>query len=83
MEVNARVNYPLKRVLIKMEEDGQLDLDDCTHKLSISWLTLHVANVGIRLFVSSWNAHKIPSEYKVSIINGGSHTNIVCIKLAV
>ncbi len=54
------MNYPIKRVLIQMCENGELNIDDPSDRFCVSWFTLRVANVGIKLFVSSWNEHRIP-----------------------
>ena len=60
VEVNARINYPIKCVLIKLVEDEHISMDNSTHQYGVSWLTIHIANIGIKLFVSSWNSHRIP-----------------------
>ena len=57
VEVNNRVNYPIKRSLIDMIESQQLDLDNPLHKYSVSWCTIRIANVGLKLLVQSWNEH--------------------------
>ena len=62
MEVNARVNYPLKRILNGMVEKEEIDLCDPMQQYCTSWLTLHVSNIGTSIFVSSWNAHRIPGN---------------------
>ena len=62
MEVNKRINYPIKTVLVKMVQQGDLCMDDPLHQYCCSWLCLHVSNVGALLFVSSWNAHPIPGK---------------------
>ena len=61
-EVNARVNYPMKEVLIEMMENGDFLLDDELDKHCVSWFGIQVASVGIEIFVSSWNEHSIPSK---------------------
>ena len=60
MEVNARVNYPIKRILIDMMESGNFSLDDDWDKFCVSWFAIKVAAVGIELFIASWNEHPIP-----------------------
>ncbi len=60
VEVNNRVNYPIKRVLIDMLEKGEFSLDDPLHCHCVSWFSINVANVGLSLFISSWNDHPIP-----------------------
>ena len=60
VEVNNRVNYPIKEILGQMLHRGDLSLDDDACKYCISWLTINVATVGVSLFVTSWNEHPIP-----------------------
>lgn len=59
-EVNSRVNYPIKAVLIDMMEKGQLDIDNPLHLFCASWFSIRVSFVGLQLFVKSWNHHTIP-----------------------
>lgn len=63
VEINKRINYPLKEVLVDMEHKGEIDMDNPLHRYSCSWLTIHVANVGAQYFVASWNAHPIPGIF--------------------
>ena len=60
MEVNARVNYPIKAVLVEMEQNDEIDMDDNHVQYCVSWFSMRVANVSTKLFVSSWNEHRIP-----------------------
>lgn len=60
VEVNARVNYPIKTALISMMEDGDFSLDCDLDKYCVSWFAINTATVGAELFVSSWNEHPIP-----------------------
>lgn len=57
VEVNRRVNYPVKRILVEMESAGDL------MKHCVSWFTIEVLSVGIQLFVQSWNNHPIPGLF--------------------
>ena len=61
VEINTRVNYPIKAVLIDMNEEGSIRLDDVVHCFCISWFTVRVANVGATMAVGSWNHHHIPN----------------------
>ena len=56
---NARVNYPIKTVLIDMMESGDFSLVNDSDKVCVSWFAIKVAAVGIELFVASWNEHPI------------------------
>eukprot|EP00731_Ephydatia_muelleri_P029398 Em0020g1042a len=61
-EVNNRVNYPIKSCLNQMQDRGDFDLDSMTHKYCVSWVTLHVSTVGVRLFTGVWKCHNIPGK---------------------
>lgn len=58
-EVNARVNYPIKRILVDLEERGIIDVTNEHVMFCVSWFTCEVAKVGMERFVASWNSHKI------------------------
>lgn len=58
-EVNHRVNYPLKEKVIKMEEHGQINMDDRTTKFCVSFILVNVAGYGLKVFVQAWNSHPI------------------------
>ena len=69
MEVNSRVNYPLKCVLIEMSEDDDIIMSDPLHKFCTSWFTIQVVNSGIELFVTSWNNHPLPGMVGIPSTN--------------
>ncbi|XP_065894563.1 uncharacterized protein [Dysidea avara] len=59
VEINTRVNYPIKSCLVSLETAGDIDMD-CPHtKYCVSWFTLQVVNVGTTIVVQSWNSHPI------------------------
>lgn len=62
VEINNRVNYPLKSCLRDMEEAGSIHMDDPVHQFCTSWFTIRVTNVGNLAIVKSWNEHRIPSK---------------------
>lgn len=62
VEVNTRINYPIKEALIKMMEHAQISLDDELCKYCVSWYTLRVANIGVSLLLAAWNEHPIPGK---------------------
>ena len=64
MEVNKRINYPIKLALVGMLDKGDISLDDDLSRYCISWCSICVASVGVALFVSSWNEHPIPGISK-------------------
>ena len=60
VEINGRVNFPIKTALIQLEENGDLNMS-CRHvKFCVSWFTIRVAHVGTTLAVNAWNEHSIP-----------------------
>lgn len=62
VEINRRVNYPIKSCLIALEEAGDINMD-CLHiQYCVSWFTIRVANVGTTIAVDSWNNHPIPGD---------------------
>ncbi|XP_019860756.1 PREDICTED: uncharacterized protein LOC109589075 isoform X1 [Amphimedon queenslandica] len=62
VQVNSRVNYPVKRVLVKMEENQLLDLSNTTTQYCVSYVLINTCNVGMERFVGSWNAHSIAGK---------------------
>ena len=54
-EVNHRVNYPIKRKLIEMEENNEVDMT-CLRTSSVSHLCAHML---LHTFVQAWNSHPI------------------------
>ena len=62
VEVNSRVNYPLKAALTWMQSNSIIDLDCPVTKFCVSLMTGKLSQVGIKLHVRSWNNHRIPGE---------------------
>ena len=60
VEVNTRINYPVKAALFELVERGLIDLGNELHKNSVPWFALNVIAPGINLFVACWNNHPIP-----------------------
>ena len=61
-EVNARVNYPIKKCLVEMDNQMIIDMDDETHKYCVSAVTCLVADFGLQRVVRTWNEHAIPGN---------------------
>ena len=53
-EVNARINHPLKRHLVRMEENQDRHGGQ-HHKFSVSWVTISTLEVPLRNFVRAWS----------------------------
>ena len=60
VEVNSRVNFPLKRALTNMQHHNLIDMDCPVTKYCVSVMTGKLAQVGIQTHISSWNHHRIP-----------------------
>jgi len=67
--VNGRVNYPIKAILIEMQENGDFNLEDEHVKFCVSWYTMRVTQVGTAMFVSVWNEHCIASTIYFTVLS--------------
>ena len=62
MEINGRVNYPIKTCLVAMQASGDIDMD-CPHqKFLVSWFSIRVSAIGTTMAIQSWNEHPIPGK---------------------
>ena len=62
VDINTRINYPIKEVLVNMLESGDFNLDVEWHRYCVSWFAIQVASAGTELFVPAWNDHPIPGN---------------------
>jgi hypothetical protein len=60
VEINSRVNYPIKRILVSMVENDELNMNDDVIKFCVSFVTCRIVHAGIKRFIDSWNLHSIP-----------------------
>ena len=63
VEVNARVNYPIKAIMNEMVHTDIVDISDDSTKFCVSWVLCRVSEYGLKMFVNSWNHHTIPSTF--------------------
>ena len=59
-EVNVRVNYPIKKTLVELDNNQMIDMSCEIQKLSVSFVACALANHGLKIVIISWNAHAIP-----------------------
>ena len=62
VEVNPRVNYPVKACLVRIEENGAMNMESSVQKFCVSWFAIRVCCVGTKLVVEAWNDHPIPGN---------------------
>ena len=58
-EVNNRVNYPIKRILIEIDNNQIIHMEDEVVKYWISAFSCMDSSYGLRQLVSSWDMHLI------------------------
>ncbi|XP_065896313.1 uncharacterized protein [Dysidea avara] len=61
VEVNSRINYPIKTVLVHMEQRDEINLTDDHVKYCVSWFVIRVTQAGTRY----WCKHGTCTEYQV------------------
>ena len=74
MEVNHRVTYPIKRVVITMEEQGRINMGSPTVKFCVSTVLQSVSKVGLKRMIEAWNNHLvlrggIPNQLQTAAYN--------------
>ena len=52
----------MKRVLVRMEGNDDLDMTNATTKFCVSWLTIQVIESAVHNFIAAWNSHRIPGS---------------------
>ena len=62
LEIYSQVNYPVKAVLISMENEQMIDMKNPLHKFSVSWVTIKVIASPIQSLIKAWNHHRIPGQ---------------------
>ena len=78
VEINGRVNYPLKTCLVEMEEQSEIDLESSHVKFCVSWFTIRVSNVGTTLAVQAWNDHPISGRIAFGMSDLQSGSTVDC-----
>lgn len=62
VEINARVNDPIKHALCSMTSDGLLDIDDLCTKFCVSSFARRCCTTGIDNLIPALNAHTISRQ---------------------
>ena len=52
--MNGRVNYPLKKALVLMDNNNIIDMADDIQKFCVSKVTMEVASYGAKVCIDSW-----------------------------
>ena len=58
-EVNVRVNYPIKKGLVELDNNLMTDISCEIQKVCVSFVACAVANHGLKIMIISWNTHTI------------------------
>ena len=63
MEVNGRINYPIKLSLNEMSDTGEIDVvNSPVHQFVVSYVAKMLASHGAAVFIEAWNNHRIPQK---------------------
>ena len=62
VEVNNRVNYPIKTALVQFDNNNVFNMEDIVDSFCVSWVSCKIARFGIQTCISSWNQHPIPGN---------------------
>ena len=60
VELNKRVTYPVKRVIVSMDNDRIVNMDQQATKFCVSTVLCRVCEVGMERMITAWNSHPIP-----------------------
>ena len=69
VEVNSRVNFPIKRALVNMQQNSVIDMDCPVTKYCVSFIAGKLCQVGIQRHIQAWNNHRIPGIIIINNIN--------------
>ena len=62
VEVNHRVTYPIKRVVVEMEEQGRINICSPATKYCVSVVLQSICKVGLKRMIEAWNNHHVESQ---------------------
>ena len=76
------VKYPIKKVLVEMDSNIEIDMNVDINKFYVSAVSCLVAEFGLNKVVQTWNSHSIPGihlfdqEKKFILLNGNRNLKI-------
>ena len=59
VELDHRVTYPIKRVIVLMDQQEAVNMDDETTKFCVSYVLRQICSVGMIRMIEAWNNHHI------------------------
>ena len=60
MELNKRVTYPVKHVIVSLNDQGIINMDCPVTRYAVSVVLMRVCKVGMTRMILAWNSHLIP-----------------------
>lgn len=60
VEVNSRINYPIKTQLNRMVQEELIDMTNDLDQFCVSTITIQVVQAGVQELLPAWNHHSIP-----------------------
>ena len=72
VEVNKRVTYPIKAVIVLMDDERTINMDSSADKYCVSIVLRRVCAVGLRRMVNAWNSHTIPRKGIPNVLQLGT-----------
>ena len=62
VEVNQRVTYPIKRVIIIMDDCRLINMENSVDKYCVSVVLRRICMVGLQRMINAWNSHSVPRK---------------------
>ena len=60
VEVNSRVNYPIKNALGQFATDGLIGMMQGHAKFAVSWVSCRIAKVNLQILAAACNHYSVP-----------------------
>lgn len=59
VDLDSRVFYPLKRCLIQLEENGEIDIEHPVQKNAVSVVSCMLVEIGVQRYITSHNHQRV------------------------